>query len=76
MACTAPLMFRITFQIPPPLKVSGVCVMGCHSSARRSFHVAIARSRFLMTQLSLMVYTSHSKCNYFVLTSLHLLGIL
>ena len=52
---------RITPQICPPLKVSGVCVISVHSSASLSFHVAMARSRFLMTQLSLMVYTSHSK---------------
>ena len=32
-----------------------------HNSASLSFHVAIAFSRFLMTQLSLMVYTSHSQ---------------
>lgn len=52
---------RITAQICPPLKDSGVCVISCHSSASFSFHVAIAFSRFLMTQLSLMVYTSHSQ---------------
>ena len=52
---------RITAQICPPLKVSGVCVISAHNSASFSFHVAMAFSRFLMTQLSLMVYTSHSQ---------------
>ena len=52
---------RITPQICPPLKVSGVWVISVHSSASLSFQVAMARSRFLMTQLSLMVYTSHSQ---------------
>jgi len=42
-------------------KDSGVCVISCHSSASLSFQVAMAFSRFLMTQLSLMVYTSHSQ---------------
>jgi prevent-host-death family protein len=54
-------MLAITPRICPPLKVSGVCVINAHNSASLSFHVAIAFSRFLMTQLSLMVYTSHSQ---------------
>ena len=61
MPTRAELILRITPQICPPLKDSGVCVISCHSSASLSFHVAIAFSRFLMTQLSLMVYTSHSQ---------------
>ena len=61
MPISAELMLTTTPHIAPPLKVSGVCVMSCHNSARRSFHAEMARSRFLMTQLSLMVYTSHSQ---------------
>ena len=61
MPTRAELILRITPQICPPLKDSGVCVISCHSSASLSFQVAMARSRFLMTQLSLMVYTSHSQ---------------
>lgn len=61
MPISAELILTTTPHIAPPLKVSGDCVMSCHSSARRSFHVAMARSRLLMTQLSLMVYTSIKK---------------
>ena len=61
MPTTAELILRITPQICPPLKVSGVCVINAHNSASLSFQVAIAFSRFLMTQLSLMTYTSHSQ---------------
>ena len=73
---SAELMLTMTLHICPPLNVSGVCVMSCHNSASLPFHVAMARSRFLTTQLSLMVYTSLSKCNYYVLTLLRLLGII
>ena len=55
----AELMLVITLHICPPLKDSGVCVISVHSSASLSFHVAMALSRFLITQLSLMIYTSH-----------------
>ena len=67
---SAELILRIALHICPPLNVSGVCVMSCHSSASLPFHVAIAHSRFLTTQFSLMVYTSLSGCNYNVLTDL------
>ena len=45
--------FTIQESIEEPLKLSGVCVMSCHSSASFSFHVPIAFSRFFITQLSL-----------------------
>jgi prevent-host-death family protein len=43
------------------LNISGVWVISAHNSASFSFQVAMARSRFLTIQLSLMVYTSHSQ---------------
>ena len=58
MPISAELILTIMSHIAPPLKVSGVCVMSCHSSASFSFHVAMAFSRFLTIQLSLMIYTS------------------
>ena len=61
MACNAPWMRTTTDQIPPPLKVSGLWAISCQISASFSFQVAMARSRFLTIQLSLMVYTSHSQ---------------
>ena len=59
-------MLTITLHICPPLKVSGVCVISTHSSASLSFHVAMALSRFLITQLSLIDFTSVYICKFFV----------
>ena len=52
MACTAPWILTMTFQIVPPLKVSGDCVINCQISANLLFHVSRVFSRFCTTQLS------------------------
>lgn len=62
MACTAPLMFRITFQIPPPLNDSGDMVRSCQTSASFSFHVFSAFWRFCTTQLSLTGHHLRNHC--------------
>ena len=64
MPCMTPLTPTITFQMSPPLKFSGVCVMSVHSSASLSFQMPRECSRLCITQLSLMFYTSylHGKC--------------
>ena len=61
MACTAPWMPTITFQIVPPLNCSGDCVMSCQISASFSFHVSSAFSKFCTIQLSDIRLTSRQR---------------
>lgn len=58
MPTSAELILTITLHICPPLNVSGLWLMSCHSSDNLSFQVPMAFSRFFTTQLSLIFYTS------------------
>ena len=52
MACNAPWMSDTTFQIAPPLKSWGDCVISCHISLNLPFQTSKAFSKFWTTQLS------------------------
>src|SRR5699024_12289257 len=58
IACSAPWILAITFQMSPPLKFSGDWVMICQISASLLFHVSRAFLRFWTTQLSLKTHSS------------------
>lgn len=53
IACTAPCIFVITFQIVPPLKSTGDCDISVHISLNFEFHVSIAFCRFPTTQFNI-----------------------
>lgn len=58
MACNAPWIPTITFQMVPPLKFSGDWVIIVQISASFSFQVFRAFSKFCTTQLSLKIASS------------------
>ena len=53
MAFSPPLIFTTTFQIPPPLKLSGDMVTKVQISVTLPFHISSADCRFSMIQLPL-----------------------